>query len=281
MRRLEHAGEDKFWEAWIKDDAIFCYRFGKIGTQGQTRIKRHPSRAEAETDLEENIQRKLDEGFVEKGEGGEAKPKAAPAPKHDAPKKEKPAAARAVAKIPPEQISAARNAIEALQKGLGGRSWKVRRLARRARRALERIAGADPSKEGFGDELDALMGAVVANGSRLPLEVAVQLLSELDPAAFVRAVKSWKNAPAPVKEAASVLATSVEAVRDPDVALAVGAALTDRRLDAASWRKRFARVKPELEAALEKNGSTLSKFLKSLDASDDTVLLGRIEEAAK
>ncbi|HEX4513462.1 MAG TPA: WGR domain-containing protein, partial [Polyangiaceae bacterium] len=68
MRRLEHEDEEKFWEAWIKDDAIFCYRFGKIGTTGQTRIKRHATRAEADADLEENIQRKLKEGFEEKSE---------------------------------------------------------------------------------------------------------------------------------------------------------------------------------------------------------------------
>jgi len=61
MRRLEHEDEEKFWEAWIKDDTIFCFRFGKIGTTGQTRIKRHATREEAEADLEDNIQRKLKE----------------------------------------------------------------------------------------------------------------------------------------------------------------------------------------------------------------------------
>src|SRR5678810_1020032 len=68
LRRLEHEDEEKFWEAWIKDDAILCYRFGKIGTTGQTRIKRHATREEAEADLEYNIQRKLKEGFEEKSE---------------------------------------------------------------------------------------------------------------------------------------------------------------------------------------------------------------------
>ena len=32
VRRLENEDEEKFWEAWIKDDLIFCYKFGKIGS---------------------------------------------------------------------------------------------------------------------------------------------------------------------------------------------------------------------------------------------------------
>jgi predicted DNA-binding WGR domain protein len=282
MRRLEHAGEEKFWEAWIKDDAIFCYRFGKIGTSGQTRLKRHATRAEADADLEENIGRKIEEGFEETGD---AKPvakaeKAEKPEKHEAPKKAAPARI-SVARVQPELVTAAKSALDALKNALGGRSWKVRRLGRAARRALERMQGADPSKHGFGDEFDALMRAVIAGDDRLPLDVAVGLLSELDSAVYVRTVKSWKSASGAAKETVTVLATSAEAIHDADVALAVGAALADRALDAPSWRKRFQRVKPSLEAALQKNGSTLNKFLKSLDASDDAVLLGRIEEAAR
>jgi predicted DNA-binding WGR domain protein len=359
MRRLEHEDEEKFWEAWIKDDAIFCYRFGKIGTTGQTRIKRHASREEAEADLEENIQRKLKEGFEEKSgdaeeeeedaaeeeeeeeeeekedgdddeaeeeeEAPKAKKKPAAAAKDDeeedeeeeeeeedeeeeddedeAPKakKKKPAAAahhppppppepskpklpaRTRAKahaIAPEQISAAKNALEALHAGLGGRSWKVRKLARRARQSLERVAGVDPSKHGFGDAFDALMNDVTAEKKRLPLEVATQLLLELDPAVFVRVVKHWKGG-GPAKDAIGVLQTSVAAIDDADVALHVGAAFAERRLDAPSWRKRFGHVKPVLEEALKKKGSTLAKYLKSLDTGEDSVLASHVEEAAR
>ena len=325
MRRLEHEDEEKFWEAWIKDDTIFCFRFGKIGTTGQTRIKRHATREEAEADLEENIQRKLKEGFEEKSEdaeeeedaaeeeeeeeqdeGGEdedeadekedeedeeeeapkAKKKkpvaAAPPPPPEPSKPKLPAKTRARAHaIAPEQISAAKNALEALHAGLGGRSWKVRKLARRARQSLERVAGVDPSKHGFGDAFDALMSDVTAPKKRLPLEIATGLLLELDPAVFVRAVKQWKGGAGPAKDTIGVLQTSVAAIDDADVALHVGAAFAERRLDASSWRKRFGHVKPALEEALKKKGSTLAKYLKSLDTGEDSVLASHVEEAAR
>ena len=321
MRRLEHEDEEKFWEAWIKDETIFCFRFGKIGTTGQTRIKRHPTREAAEADLEENIQRKLKEGFEEKSEDAEEeeeeaaeeeseeedqqeedeedeeeedeeeeapKPKkkahvvAAPAPPPEPSKPKLPARTRARANaIAPEQLSAAKNALEALHAGLGGRSWKVRKLARRARQSLERVAGVDPSKHGFGDAFDALMNDVTAPKKRLPLELATRLLLELDPAVFVRAVKQWKGAAGPAKDAIGVLQASVAAIDDADVALHVGAAFAERRLDAPSWRKRFTHVKPALEEALKKKGSTLAKYLKSLDTGEDAVLASHVEEAAR
>jgi predicted DNA-binding WGR domain protein len=349
MRRLEHEDEEKFWEAWIKDDAIFCYRFGKIGTTGQTRIKRHATKEEAEADLEDNIQRKLKEGFEEKSEDGEEKEEASEEEEssdeeeggdddedaadddedgdddeqeeddeeeedeqeededdeEEAPKKakkKKPAAAAAPPPPPPEpskpklpartrakphaiapeQVSAAKNALEALHAGLGKRSWKVRKLGRRARQSLERVAGVDPNKHGFGDAFDAVMSDVTASGKRLPLDIATRLLLELDPAVFVRTVKQWKSASAgPAKDAIGVLQTSVAAIDDADVALHVGAAFAERRLDAASWRKRFSHMKPALEEALKKKGSTLAKYLKSLDTGEDAVLASHVEEAAR
>ena len=328
MRRLEHEDEEKFWEAWIKDDNVFCYRFGKIGTQGQTRIKRHASHAEAEADLEDNVQRKLKEGFEEKSEDaaeegeedGEeaadeiedeededeededeededeedededapkkkrapAKPAAHAAPPAEPSKPKLPTRARAKAHdIAPEQISAARNALEALRASLGKRSWKVRRLARRARQSLERVAGIDPAKHGFGDSFDALMHEVTAEKKRLPLELATGLLLELDPSVFVRTVKKWKGAPGPAAPTIEALVASVDAIHDADVALHTGAALADRALDAPSWRKRFQHVKPALEDSLKKSGSTLAKYLKSIDASDDDVLASRVEEAGR
>jgi predicted DNA-binding WGR domain protein len=307
MRRLEHADEDKFWEAWIKDDTILCYRFGKTGTQGQTRIKRHASHAEAEADLEDNVQRKIKEGFSDaKGAaraalapGQEKKESAEPDGEADedeadgdegdedeAPKpKAKPKKAATVAHVPlPEQISSARNAIEALHSALdkGHRSWKLRRLGRRTRHALERISGADPGKLGFGDAFDALMQDVVAE-HRLPLEIAMELLLELDGAVFVRTVKRWKGASTagPAEEAIAALVATTDAIHDADIALRVGAALAERHLDAASWRKRFNLVKPALEETLKKNGSTLARYLKSLDAKNDAVLASRVEEATR
>lgn len=48
MRRLENADEEKFWEAFVKDALIFCYRYGKIGSSGHLKIKKFAPRAEAE-----------------------------------------------------------------------------------------------------------------------------------------------------------------------------------------------------------------------------------------
>ncbi|HEX4516882.1 MAG TPA: hypothetical protein VH054_25215, partial [Polyangiaceae bacterium] len=202
----------------------------------------------------------------------------APPPEPSKPKLPARKSARAVA---PEQVSAAKNAIEALHAGLGGRSWKVRKLGRRARQSLERVGGVDPSKHGFGDAFDALMNDVTAPKKRLPLEIATRLLLELDPAVFVRTVKKWKSAEGPAKETIGVLAATVTAIDDADVALHVGVAFAERRLDPSSWRKRFEHVKPALEAALKKNGSTLAKYLKSLDAHGDAVLASHVEEAAR
>jgi predicted DNA-binding WGR domain protein len=67
VRRLENEDEEKFWEAWIKDDLIFCYRYGKLGSNGHTKLKKFKTRAEAEAELEQKLQEKLDEGFAEPG----------------------------------------------------------------------------------------------------------------------------------------------------------------------------------------------------------------------
>jgi len=67
MRRLENEDEEKFWEAWIKDDLIFCYRYGKIGAAGHTKLKKFKTKAEAEAELEAKLAEKLEEGFAEPG----------------------------------------------------------------------------------------------------------------------------------------------------------------------------------------------------------------------
>ena len=144
------------------------------------------------------------------------------------------------------------------------------------------MAGVDPSKHGFGDAFDAVMSDVTAAKKRLPLDLATGLLLELDPAVFVRTVKAWKSAAAgSAKDTIGVLQASVSAIDDADVALHVGAAFAERKLDAPSWRKRFNHVKPSLEDALKKKGSTLSKYLKSLDTGEDAVLASHVQEASR
>jgi predicted DNA-binding WGR domain protein len=321
MRRLENEDEDKFWEAWVKD-AIFYYRFGKIGSPGQTKLKRFTTDADAEVELEEKLQEKLKQGFAEPGEkeaeesesddeesddeesddeeesdesdDDEESDDAKPAKKTA---RKKTAAVAVVAVQPagptlpvrfqrhtpkPEQISAAKAAVLALHEGLGGRSWKVARLARKARQALERVGGIDPHDHGaLGESFDALMADVLAAEKKLPLEVAMQLLFELDPKVFVRTVKRWKPQDAsPLRAAIDVLHASVE-VGDAELALHTAAALADRTLDARAWKKRFAKVKPLLEEALTKRGSSVGKFCKALHAGEDKSLHAHIEEMAR
>ena len=68
---------DKFWEVFVDGKSVKT-RFGKIGSQGQMRLKEFKSAADAEADLEGQLAKKVKEGFAE----------AAPAPA-----KSKPAAA--------------------------------------------------------------------------------------------------------------------------------------------------------------------------------------------
>lgn len=64
IRRLEHQREEKYWEAWIKDELIFCYRYGKLGSPGHTKLKKFKTGAEAAAELEEKLKEKLREGFT-------------------------------------------------------------------------------------------------------------------------------------------------------------------------------------------------------------------------
>jgi predicted DNA-binding WGR domain protein len=318
MRRLENDDEEKFWEAWVKD-AIFYYRFGKIGSPGQTKLKRFSTDAEAEVELEEKLQEKLTQGFAEPGatkeasdkdeesdeeseeeddkeEEGEDEEEDEAKPKKTARKKAPHVAAVAAGPAKPtlpvrfqkhatkaDQINPAKAAIEALRAGLGGRSWKVARLARKARQALERVGGIDPHDHGpFGQTFDALMDDVFADKKKLPLEVAMQLLFELDAKVFVRTVKRWKTkaGASPLKDAIGMLQTSAE-LGDAELALHTAAALANRQLDARAWKKRFAKVRPFLEEALAKSGSSVGKFTKTLHAGEDKTLHAHVEEMGR
>lgn len=62
---------DKFWEITLEDGSdTTVVRFGKLGTGGQTRDKKHASIDEAKKFVEKMIKEKLKEGYVEAGEGG-------------------------------------------------------------------------------------------------------------------------------------------------------------------------------------------------------------------
>jgi hypothetical protein len=110
----------------------------------------------------------------------------------------------------------------------------------------------------------------------------MQLLFELDAKVFVRTVKRWKTkaGSSPLKDAIGVLQTSAE-LGDAELALHTAAALADRQLDARAWKKRFAKVKPFLEEALSKSGSSVGKFTKTLHAGEDKTLHAHVEEMGR
>jgi uncharacterized protein (TIGR02996 family) len=60
---------DKFWEVFVDGNSVKT-RFGKVGSQGQMRLKDFKSKSEAETDLEGQVAKKVKEGFAEAAGGG-------------------------------------------------------------------------------------------------------------------------------------------------------------------------------------------------------------------
>jgi predicted DNA-binding WGR domain protein len=62
-RKSEHA--EKFWEV-TQDGATVTVRFGKLGTDGQTKVKDLGSPAEAEAEVAKLIKEKTKKGYIEK-----------------------------------------------------------------------------------------------------------------------------------------------------------------------------------------------------------------------
>jgi predicted DNA-binding WGR domain protein len=322
VRRLENDDEGKFWEAWIKDDLVYCWKFGKIGSSGHTKIKKFKTRADAEAELEARLEEKLGEGYVEPGaEEDEAVEEADEAVEDEAAAEEDddddtdsdddddtdsddddtdsddavaPAAVAASAPEParlpprftpvpstPKGIDAAAKAIEALGASVGSRSWHVAQRARKARKALERIAGIDPADATLSRAFDPVMALVLAPNKRLPLEHALGLLSEVDAAGYARVVSRWraKVLASPATTAITILAATFDALEDKELAAQAGSLLVDRRLPAAAWSRRFAQLKPFLADALARKGSNLPAFLDGLRADDDPKVGARVAAA--
>ena len=178
MRRFEfvEGTSAKFWMASV-EGATFIVVYGRLGTDGQRKEKAFPSEDAARRELEKKINEKLREGYHEVAAGAAG---AAP-PSSGGPKAKGAAAAAPRLALPPRlvpvdlkagpdgarDLHAAAAALvrlhEVLQKP--HRSHVTALFARRARRSLERIAGADPAahKE-LGAALDAVMAQVTAQG---------------------------------------------------------------------------------------------------------------------
>lgn len=291
MRRFEfvQGTSAKFWTAGV-DGVNFTVVFGRIGTEGQRKDKPFPSEDAARRELDKKIAEKLREGYTEVGAASAAPPRPAKEPKE---KEKKPAPPRPPLPprfaapapspktrpgAPPDSAHPVREAaasLVALGAALRGkrRSWHVARLARLARRALERIAGTDP---GAHDELarafdDLMVHVVEPSRDRLPLRLALQLLLMLDVAAFGRAMRLWQPAAERVP-GARLLGRVLESLGDAELSLRFGALLAARPdLDAgteAGWQKRWRALRPHLEAHLTERGATLAAHVQELQKLD-------------
>jgi predicted DNA-binding WGR domain protein len=280
MRRFEfvEGSSSKFWEPGLQG-STFIVTYGRIGTAGQRKEKGFPDEESARREYERKVAEKLREGYKEvSGEGEASAPASAPEKKAPPPKLELPPRVRS-GKPTAEQVAAAAQVLTALEAQLGKRSWQVTLQARRARRALRSLGGVDPAAHAsLASAFESLMARVVApkGERRLALRLAMQLLAQVDAAAFVRATQQWKKAAA---GAAAAVAREAEAVGEPELALRMGVLLTERTdlrgSSEVGWQQRWSQLKPHVEAHLQEKGGTLAAFLKSLDMSGDTYLAQR------
>ncbi|WP_437309267.1 WGR domain-containing protein [Sorangium sp. So ce388] len=293
MRRFEfvQGTSAKFWMADV-DDRTFIVVYGRLGTAGQRKEKTFPTAEAAARELEKKVAEKLREGYQEvAAEGGapaggapaaSAEEAAPPPPKLDLPPRVRPGEATEARR------KTAVQALSALAAARGRRSWALGRAVRRARRALEALGGLDPATDAaLAAAIDTLMARVVAPSApdRLPLVRAIELLSELDAAAFARAVRdTWKAPPAtsPAAGALAVLKRQLEELGDPELGLRLGALLVDRphhgSMSAeAGWALRWKALAPHLEAHLGRTGRSLRDYLASIDAGSDPHVAQRLQ----
>ncbi|MGK3991397.1 WGR domain-containing protein [Sorangium sp. So ce136] len=293
MRRFEfvQGTSAKFWMTDV-DDRTFIVVYGRLGTAGQRKEKAFPTAEAAARELEKKVAEKLREGYQEvAAEGGApaggapaagAEAAAPPTQKLDLPPRVRPGEATEARR------KAAVHALSALAAARGRRSWALGRAVRRARRALEALGGLDPATDAaLSAALDTLMARVVAPSAtdRLPLVRAIELLSELDAAAFARAVRdTWKAPPAtsPAAGALAVLKRQLEELGDPELGLRLGALLVDRphhgSMSAeAGWALRWKALAPHLEAHLGRTGRSLRDYLASVDAGSDPHVAQRLQ----
>lgn len=285
MRRFEFVdgGSSKFWAAEVSGNT-FTVVYGKIGTPGQRKDKAFPDAGAAQREYDKKVAEKLREGYYEVASqdapapaGGAAVAAAKPATNAlNLPPR------TAAAKPTAEQIAAATKALALLESEVGGRSWAVAHRARAARRALERLGGFDPARDAaMQSVLDSLMGAATApaGGRRLPLHLALGLLSELDAAAFARAVEQWRGAANAVPAVAAVVQQH-DALGEPELALRVAALLAERPESGASseagWGKRWKALQPHLEGYLTGRGSSLAAHLGGIAAPKGSPLALRV-----
>ncbi|AKT40400.1 WGR domain-containing protein [Chondromyces crocatus] len=285
MRRFEfvQGSSAKFWMTDVQGNA-FVVVYGRLGTSGQRKEKDFPSPDAARREMEKKIAEKLREGYQEVSATAAA---AAPAGAKGA------AAAAAPLELPPrlvqreatpERIQAAIESLNGLAAARGRRSWALNRRLQHARRALERIAGVVPSAHpALERALDGVLERVIAPraGDRVPLVGALQLLLQVDASAFAKVMDGlWKLPPPghPTAPALKLASEQLGALNDPELSLRIIALLLSRpAAPATGWSLRWRKISPHLEAYLARSGSSLKKYLGSIDPSGDPHLTGRIE----
>ncbi|WP_437977395.1 WGR domain-containing protein [Sorangium sp. So ce295] len=294
MRRFEfvQGTSAKFWMADV-DDTTFIVVYGRLGTAGQRKEKAFPTAEAAQRECDKKIAEKLREGYQEvAAAGGGAPAGGAPAAPPGAAAPPQPPKLDLPPRVQPGEATEARrkaavHALAAVSAARGRRSWVLGRAVRRARRALESLGGLDPATDGaLSAALDALLDRVVAPSARdrLPLVRAIELLSELDAAAFARAVRdTWKAPPAtsPAAGALALLKRQLEELDDPELGLRLGALLVDRPHNGsmsaeAGWARRWKALSPHLEAHLAHRGRSLKDLLASIDAGGDPHVAERV-----
>lgn len=292
MRRFEfvEGTSAKFWSAGVEGNN-FIIVFGRLGTAGQRKEKAFPTEDAAKRELDKKIAEKLREGYAEvSAEGATAAPTGAKGSAAASAKLELPPRTRgkeALKEASDERIKAAAQALASLAETRVKRSWVLRRKARIARHALSAVAGIDPAKDAaLKSAFDAVMARVVAPkaSDRIPLTRAIELLYEVDAAAFSRAVRdTWKPAAAssPAAKAIAILDKQLDELEDPELALRVSALLVDRpdrggTSTEAGWKQRWKALSPHLEAYLVKKGGSLKTYLRGLNTGGDAILALRI-----
>jgi predicted DNA-binding WGR domain protein len=309
MRRFEfvEGSSAKFWMGDV-EGTNFVIVFGRLGTAGQRKEKAFPTEEAARRELDKKIAEKLREGYSEvSADAAGAAPAGAKGADAASPKLELPprvrvhsatkraagaksatdAKSEASSQASASAIQAAASALAELNAAVGRRSWDLGRKTRKARRALRAVAGLDPaSSDAIAPVFRSLMSRVVAGSAkeRLPLVRAMELLYELDAAAFERALtETWKDAPAgsPAHKALTVLAKQLNELEDPEIALRFGALLVDRpdrgsMSGEAGWTQRWKALAPHLEKYLAGKGSTLKAHLKAIDTAGDASLARRV-----
>ncbi|WP_437993137.1 WGR domain-containing protein [Sorangium sp. So ce145] len=294
MRRFEfvQGTSAKFWMADV-DDTTFIVVYGRLGTAGQRKEKAFPTAEAAQRECDKKIAEKLREGYQEvAAAGGGAPAGGTPAAGASAAAPPQPPKLDLPPRVQPGEATEARrkaavHALAAVSAARGRRSWVLGRAVRRARRALESLGGLDPATDGaLSAALDALLDRVVAPSARdrLPLVRAIELLSELDAAAFARAVRdTWKAPPAtsPAAGALALLKRQLEELDDPELGLRLGALLVDRPHHGSmsaetGWARRWKALSPHLEAHLAHRGRSLKDLLASIDAGGDPHVAERV-----